>query len=61
MIKNILSLEGVNTIDKNEQKNINGGFWGAGNSCRTNGDCWDRFPYLGPGDVGCRNGNCFFF
>jgi len=23
--------------------------------CNTNSDCWNSHPYLGPGDISCRN------
>ncbi len=52
MIKNVLSLEGVNTLNKSEQKNINGGFFGF-NTCNRNSDCYT--PYLGVGDVFCNS------
>lgn len=51
MLKNIKNLG--KSLTKKEQKEVNGGFVG-GMPCRTNKDCWDASPYLGPGDVSCR-------
>ncbi len=40
-------------LSSKEQKVISGGHIG-GMPCRSNRDCWDASPYLGPGDVSCR-------
>ncbi len=42
MIKNILNLEKVTVLKKEQQKSINGGFWGCQpefRECRTDRDC----------------------
>lgn len=51
MIKNLKTLGVV--LTKTEQKSINGGSI-AGLPCNSSKDCWDASPYLGPGDVSCR-------
>lgn len=51
MLKNIQNLGA--SLTKKEQQNITGGFV-AGMPCRTNRDCWEAHPFLGPGDVSCR-------
>jgi hypothetical protein len=43
------------TLNKKEQKTINGGW----RYCNSRFDCYG--PYLGPGDVTCRNGSCFYY
>ena len=54
MKKSILNLG--KALNKAEQQTINGG---NGGYCRTNKDCYTK--YLGPGDVGCVNGRCFYW
>lgn len=51
MIKNIKNL-GI-SLSRTEQKEINGGLQG-GDRCNTNRDCWNIYPFLGPGDVSSR-------
>ncbi len=43
-----------NSLTKEQQRKINGGSV-AGRRCNTNADCWNLSPFLGPGDVSCRN------
>ena len=62
MLKNISNLG--TTLSKEEQKDINGGFFGFGNRCSRNSDCYGQF--LGPGDVFCTGsifnpGSCQFY
>lgn len=38
MLKNILKLDGAQSLSKTEQKTINGGFTGS-NGCTTDADC----------------------
>ncbi|AUC14675.1 hypothetical protein BTO06_05760 [Tenacibaculum sp. SZ-18] len=51
MLKNIENLG--KSLSKKEQKQVEGGFGNI--PCRTNRDCWNAYPFLGPGDVSCRN------
>ncbi|WP_095071250.1 hypothetical protein [Tenacibaculum jejuense] len=53
MLKNIQSLG--KSLTNTEQKEVKGGFSNpGGRTCRTNRDCYEGHPYLGPGDISCR-------
>ncbi|SEC33849.1 hypothetical protein SAMN04489761_2717 [Tenacibaculum sp. MAR_2009_124] len=54
MSKSFLTLKGVQKLNKEDQKEINGGF--SGLYCYRNSDCWkiDRASF-------CNRNNCIFF
>ncbi len=51
MLKNIENLG--KSLSKKEQREVSGG-WGTV-YCNSHRDCWDAYPFLGPGDVSCRD------
>ena len=62
MLKNILKLKGVSEVNKNQQKELKGGFWGFGDCptfCQTSDDCLT--DDCGFTSAICATGTCLFF
>lgn len=61
MLKNILKLNGVQKLNKTEQKSLHGGRNGNGRCFRKNGLCCDTSRPAGPGGILCEPGRCTTF
>ncbi|WP_299433956.1 hypothetical protein [uncultured Aquimarina sp.] len=56
MLKNILKIEGIQTLNKIEQKSLQGGRYGGNGACfYKNGQCCDTSS---PNGVFCEAGRC---